>query len=309
MFRSSRECPSAWRSAVHFPRRAALIGDHTAMRRLLSFLFKAAISALLLYVSLRRVDLGGVAQRLGALDLRWIAFVVVTLCVQIALNALRWREIVAVCGASSDGTDGLAVTPSSASSSARCCPRRSAATPPASGCWRAAAPAGRPRSIRCSLTASSVSRCWRRWCRLPALDAAAGAGPYRAQALVAIGIGALFAAAVFLGLGIPQSVADGTMVDHPPSRHRIAAGLEALPLRGRPARRAESPLRCISSRCWRPGARRAPSMPRSIWCRLCLWSCRSFCCRPFRSRSPDGACARARWSWLSPTRGWLKATA
>ena len=69
------------------------------MRRLMSFLFKAGISALLLYLSLRRVDLDGIAQRLGGLDLRWMTFMFFMLCVQMALVALRWREIVETCGA------------------------------------------------------------------------------------------------------------------------------------------------------------------------------------------------------------------
>ena len=69
------------------------------MRRLLSFFVKAAISAVFLYFSLRRVDLGSVGQRLSTLDLRWIMFVLIMLCVQIPLAALRWREIVAICGA------------------------------------------------------------------------------------------------------------------------------------------------------------------------------------------------------------------
>jgi uncharacterized membrane protein YbhN (UPF0104 family) len=69
------------------------------MRRLLSFLAKAAVSALLLYLSLRRVDLSHVGQRLSALDLRWIGFVLIAMCVQIPLGALRWREIVLTCGA------------------------------------------------------------------------------------------------------------------------------------------------------------------------------------------------------------------
>jgi uncharacterized membrane protein YbhN (UPF0104 family) len=68
------------------------------MRRLLSFLLKAAISALLLYLSLRRVELDSIGQRLGSLDFVWIVFILFLLCIQIALNALRWREIVAICG-------------------------------------------------------------------------------------------------------------------------------------------------------------------------------------------------------------------
>jgi uncharacterized membrane protein YbhN (UPF0104 family) len=69
------------------------------MRRLASFLVKAAISALLLYFSLRRVNLEGVGERLGGLDFGWIAFILFALCVQTLLLALRWWEIVAICGA------------------------------------------------------------------------------------------------------------------------------------------------------------------------------------------------------------------
>ncbi len=69
------------------------------MRRLLAFLAKAAISALLLYLSLRQVNLDSVGLRLADLDLRWIAFILFALCIQLPLCALRWREITAVCGA------------------------------------------------------------------------------------------------------------------------------------------------------------------------------------------------------------------
>ena len=77
------------------------------MRRLLPFFVKAAASALLLYLSLRRVDLSSIGQRLGALDLRWIAFILFLLCVQIPLAALRWREIVVICGAKLSPVTGL----------------------------------------------------------------------------------------------------------------------------------------------------------------------------------------------------------
>src|SRR5882672_11232027 len=73
--------------------------DVMPMPRLLSFLGKAAISAVLLYLSLRRVDLDSVGQRLGSLDLRWIAFILLILCAQMPLSAVRWREIAGVCGA------------------------------------------------------------------------------------------------------------------------------------------------------------------------------------------------------------------
>jgi len=69
------------------------------MRRLLTLLIKVAVSILLLYLSLRRVDLGSVGQRLGALDLRWIALILFVLCAQIPFVAIRWREIVTICGA------------------------------------------------------------------------------------------------------------------------------------------------------------------------------------------------------------------
>ena len=69
------------------------------MRRLLSLLAKAAVSALLLYLSLRRVDLTSVSQRMSGVDPRWIAFVLIVLSFQTCMNALRWRDIVTVCGA------------------------------------------------------------------------------------------------------------------------------------------------------------------------------------------------------------------
>jgi hypothetical protein len=75
------------------------MGNHASMRRLAAFLVKAAISARLLYLSQRRVDLGSVGQRLGGLNFGWVTFILFALCVQILLLALRWREIVAICGA------------------------------------------------------------------------------------------------------------------------------------------------------------------------------------------------------------------
>ena len=77
------------------------------MRRLLSFLLKATISAVLLYLSLRRVDLDSLGQRLARLDLRWVALILFMLCVQIPLSALRWREIVLISGARLSRTTAL----------------------------------------------------------------------------------------------------------------------------------------------------------------------------------------------------------
>ena len=68
------------------------------MRQLLMFLAKAAISALLFYLSLRRVDLGSVGQRFDELDFRWMTLALFILCSQMPLVALRWREIIVICG-------------------------------------------------------------------------------------------------------------------------------------------------------------------------------------------------------------------
>ena len=62
----------------------------------LSFLIKAAISALLLYLSLRQVNLESVGQRLGGLDLKWVALILLLLCAQMPLLAIRWRGIAAI---------------------------------------------------------------------------------------------------------------------------------------------------------------------------------------------------------------------
>ena len=69
------------------------------MRRLLSFLAKAAVSALLLYLSLRSVNVGVVVERINRLDAGWLFFVLIVLVVQTALLAVRWGQIVLVSGA------------------------------------------------------------------------------------------------------------------------------------------------------------------------------------------------------------------
>src|SRR5262245_11348978 len=77
------------------------------MRRLASFLATAAISALLLYLSVHRVNFGSVGERLGKLNFGWLVFMLIALCVQTLLLALRWREIVGICGARLHLTAGL----------------------------------------------------------------------------------------------------------------------------------------------------------------------------------------------------------
>lgn len=172
------------------------------MRRLMSFAVKAAVSALLLYLSLRRVDLGSVGQRLGALDLRWIAVVLVVLCAQVPFSALRWREIVAICSAQLSKATALRysfiglffsqVLPSTVGGDA-------------ARIWLLArGGAGWPISIYSVLIdrvvgvaalATIVVACLP-WTLNMVHDPAARA------ALASIGFGALAAAAVFLGLGL-----------------------------------------------------------------------------------------------------------
>jgi len=68
------------------------------MQRLLLPLLKAGVSILLLYLSLRLVDLDSVGKQLANLAWGWIALSLVLLLIQMLLIALRWREIALVCG-------------------------------------------------------------------------------------------------------------------------------------------------------------------------------------------------------------------
>jgi hypothetical protein len=69
------------------------------MRRLLLFLFKAAISILLLALSLRSVNLAVVGEKLSHFHFFWITLALLISAAQVVLLAIRWREIAAVCGA------------------------------------------------------------------------------------------------------------------------------------------------------------------------------------------------------------------
>lgn len=69
------------------------------MRRIALLLLKVAVSALLLYVSLRSVHLETVGNRFLHLAPPWLAAASVLLILQIGLGALRWRAI-AIAGAS-----------------------------------------------------------------------------------------------------------------------------------------------------------------------------------------------------------------
>lgn len=69
------------------------------MRAVLLVAVKLAVSAVLLYFSLRRVDLSTIGEQLNRLELIWFAVGVVIALVQVVLIALRWRQIAAICGA------------------------------------------------------------------------------------------------------------------------------------------------------------------------------------------------------------------
>lgn len=64
-----------------------------AMRRVLFLLLKAAVSALLLYLSLRAVHLETVGTRLAGAKASWLAAAAALGVVQLFLLAARWREI------------------------------------------------------------------------------------------------------------------------------------------------------------------------------------------------------------------------
>jgi len=70
------------------------------MRRTLLLLAKAAISILLLYFSLRWVNVSVLADRFKRFEPGWIGVALFLLTAQIALLAARWRKIAAACGVS-----------------------------------------------------------------------------------------------------------------------------------------------------------------------------------------------------------------
>jgi uncharacterized membrane protein YbhN (UPF0104 family) len=69
------------------------------MQRLWSLAAKGAVSALLLYLCLRSIDVRSIGDRLSQIDPAWFVAMLAVLWLQIALLALRWRQIVHVAGA------------------------------------------------------------------------------------------------------------------------------------------------------------------------------------------------------------------
>jgi glycosyltransferase 2 family protein len=70
------------------------------MRRILVSTIKILISAALLYLALRKVNLVELAARINNVaSLGWIALAIAVNFVQIFVGVLRWREVSAACGA------------------------------------------------------------------------------------------------------------------------------------------------------------------------------------------------------------------
>jgi hypothetical protein len=69
------------------------------MRQILLSALKFLISAALLYVALRKVDLTELASRIDIKSLGWIVLAIAMTFLQIRVGALRWRRISADCGA------------------------------------------------------------------------------------------------------------------------------------------------------------------------------------------------------------------
>ncbi len=69
------------------------------MRRILLSALKILVSAALLYLSLRKVDLAELASRINISSLGWIGVAIAVTFLQIFVGVLRWREISTECGA------------------------------------------------------------------------------------------------------------------------------------------------------------------------------------------------------------------
>jgi uncharacterized membrane protein YbhN (UPF0104 family) len=69
------------------------------MRHMLLLLGKTTISILLLYFSLRWVNVGAVADRLSRLQPGWMVIAIFLLIAQVAFLAARWQKIATACGA------------------------------------------------------------------------------------------------------------------------------------------------------------------------------------------------------------------
>ena len=69
------------------------------MRRILLSTIKILVSAALLYLALRKVNLSELGARIDVASLGWIGMAIAVTFLQIFVGVLRWREISAECGA------------------------------------------------------------------------------------------------------------------------------------------------------------------------------------------------------------------
>jgi len=69
------------------------------MRRILLSTIKVLISAALLYLALRKVNLSELASRINLASLGWIGMAIAVTFLQIFVGVLRWRAVSAECGA------------------------------------------------------------------------------------------------------------------------------------------------------------------------------------------------------------------
>jgi len=69
------------------------------MRRILLSTLKILVSAALLYLALRKVNLAELASRIDASSMGWIGLAIAISFLQIFVGVLRWREISTECGA------------------------------------------------------------------------------------------------------------------------------------------------------------------------------------------------------------------
>jgi uncharacterized membrane protein YbhN (UPF0104 family) len=69
------------------------------MRRILLSTVKIVVSAALLYLALRKVDLSALLSRFTVTSLFWIGTAIAVVFLQIFVGVLRWREVSAACGA------------------------------------------------------------------------------------------------------------------------------------------------------------------------------------------------------------------
>src|ERR1700730_5789006 len=67
------------------------------MRRILLSTIKILISAALLYLALRKVNLSELASRINIASLGWIGMAIAVTFLQIYVGVLRWREISGEC--------------------------------------------------------------------------------------------------------------------------------------------------------------------------------------------------------------------